>query len=45
MRPWNEEITTIDPKTGKEITTTKTGLNYKEVIDWINSHGNFNIEY
>ena len=23
----------------------KGGLNYKEVIDWINEHGNFNIKY
>lgn len=25
--------------------TSEGGLNYKEVIDWINEHGGFNIEY
>lgn len=25
--------------------TSEGGLNYKEIIDWINEHGNFNIEY
>ena len=25
--------------------TEQGGLNYKEVIDWINEHGNMNIKY
>ena len=25
--------------------TEEGGLNYKEVIDWLNEHGNMNIKY
>ena len=35
------------PKQYDYIMRTKEegGLNYKEVIDWINEHGNMNIKY
>jgi hypothetical protein len=45
MRPWEEEVTIMDAETGELTTATITGLNYKEIIDWINEHGNLNIRY
>lgn len=50
MRPWEQEVEKEVPdkryKDGKKIIRSKIkGLNYKEVIDWINEHGNLNIRY
>lgn len=45
MRPWEEEVLTIDSKTGEQKIVKQLGLNYKEIIDWINEHGNLNIRY
>lgn len=48
MRPWESEIEMINPKTGKTFKRKKRkiqGLNFKEVIDWINENGNMNIRY
>lgn len=48
MRPWESEETLITPKEDgglEEVTVKKKGLNYKEVIDWMNEHGNLHIGY
>ena len=45
MRPWEYETEIIDPETLEQVKVTMRGLNYKEVIDWINEHGNMNIRY
>lgn len=50
MRPWEEEYEEKIPdkrfKGGYRIIKRKRkGLNYKEVIDWINEHGDLNIKY
>ncbi len=45
MRPWEQEIEVKDPNTGEVTKVKQYGLNYKEVIDWINEHGNLNIKY
>ncbi len=45
MRPWEQEIEIYDPGTEKKEKVKLSGLNYKEVIDWLNEHGNLDIPY
>lgn len=45
MRPWEQEVEVINPKTNEPKTVRLKGLNYKEIIDWINEHGNLHIRY
>lgn len=45
MRPWEQEVEVTDPISGEKKMVKQLGLNYKEVIDWINEHGNLDIKY
>ena len=45
MRPWEEEIEVVNPATGEIKKVKRKGLNYKEIIDWINENGDLHIRY
>ena len=45
FRPWEEHDVIPDPETNEKEEVTITGLNYKNIIDWINQNGGFDIRY
>ena len=45
MSPWTYTETILNPDTMEYEDVERHGLNYKEVIDWINEHGGLNIKY